>query len=455
MRKINTNELKNLNINILVVGLGVTGVSVVDYFMKKKKKIIVVDNRDNPPFLNEIRAKYPSLEINLGNYEDKYFEWAQLLVMSPGVSLTTPQIDKAIKRGVAVIGDIELFLGEAKAPIVAITGSNGKSTVTTLVGDMAKTSGLNVAIGGNIGIPALSLLNENVEKYILELSSFQLETTHTLKAQVATVLNLQSDHLDRHVSFENYKKIKSKILKGAEIGIYNADDDEVLSLERTKKSYFFTLNEPKNEKFFGLRKFGNDEWLCKGTNRLISCKDLLIPGRHNLANCLAALAIGYGLELPKESMINALKSFPGLPHRTEFITKLNNISWYNDSKATNIGATQAALKGMHRGDSRRAVIILGGDCKNANFDELTLTLAECARAAVLIGQDAEKIKSSIPDSCKISIAKNMDDAVKKAALLAKPEDHILLSPACASFDMFSNFSERGNAFKDSVRRLIS
>ena len=203
MRKINTNELKNLNINILVVGLGVTGVSVVDYFMKKKKKIIVVDNRDNPPFLNEIRAKYPSLEINLGNYEDKYFEWAQLLVMSPGVSLTTPQIDKAIKRGVAVIGDIELFLGEAKAPIVAITGSNGKSTVTTLVGDMAKTSGLNVAIGGNIGIPALSLLNENVEKYILELSSFQLETTHTLKAQVATVLNLQSDHLDRHVSFEN------------------------------------------------------------------------------------------------------------------------------------------------------------------------------------------------------------------------------------------------------------
>ena len=403
MKSMNLKLLDNTNLNILVVGLGVTGFSVIKYFMERGKNIVVVDSRENPPYIKELKANFPNLDVKLGGYSDEIFDWAELIVLSPGVPLTTPQIERVAKKGVTVIGDIEIFLNEVKAPIVAITGSNGKSTVTTLIGDMAKASGLNVAVGGNIGIPALSLLDDNVEVYILELSSFQLETTFALKAKVAVVLNLQDDHLDRHFSFENYKKIKSKVFDGAELGIYNADDKAVLSMGKAKKSFFFTLGEPKNESVFGLREIENKEWLCKGTKKLIACDDLLIPGRHNIANSLAALAIGHGLRLSKNSMIESLKSFSGLPHRTEFVTKINDVSWYNDSKATNIGATQAALEGMHKGDSRRAVVILGGDCKNADFDELTNTLGECVRAVVLMGKDAMRIKESVPSSCEISI----------------------------------------------------
>jgi len=449
-----TARLKDQQLRTLVVGLGATGLSVARYLMAQGVRVAVTDSRESPPGLEQLQQEYPDLGVFLGGFDDAVFEQADLLVLSPGVPLATPQVRAAVARGVSVVGDIELFVRAAKAPIVAITGSNGKSTVTTLVGEMVKAAGRKVAVGGNIGTPALDLLDPEVELYVLELSSFQLETTSSLQAAVATVLNVQADHMDRYPDMETYAEAKAKVMAGAGLGIYNADDPRVTAMAGSDDRWRFTLGHAQDDKTFGLCMADDREWLCRGQQWLLPVDELLMPGRHNQANALAALAIGTGLGLELDKMLAVLRSFRGLPHRTEFVAEIDGVRWYNDSKATNVGATQAALQGMHKGDETRAVVILGGDCKDAEFDDLTETLAECARAVVLIGRDADEIQSVIPAACVSVKVGSMEEAVARAAELAKPGDHVLLSPACASFDMFRNFGERGDVFRAIVRRFL-
>lgn len=437
----------------LVVGLGITGLSVARYLSAQGLQVAVADSREHPPGLEQLQQEHRDVAVFLGPFDDQLFAQADQLVVSPGVPLSTPQIQAAQARGVSVIGDIELFASAARAPIVAITGSNGKSTVTTLVGEMAKQSGIKVAVGGNLGTPALDLLNEQVELYVLELSSFQLETTTRLGAKVAAVLNLQADHMDRYPSLQAYSAAKARVLKDAERAVVNADDLLVMAMQSAAPRACFTLHEPSEQATFGIAIVDGVEFLCRAQQPLLPLRELGIAGRHNQANALAALAIGSALGLADDSMLEVLRGFPGLPHRTQLVAEIDGVRWYNDSKATNVGAAQAALYGMHKGDGSLAVIVLGGDCKGGDFSELHDTLAQCARAVVLFGRDAPIIREAIPAGIPVREANDMQQVVAHCAELAQPGDHVLLSPACASFDRFRNYQERGEVFSAAVRRL--
>jgi UDP-N-acetylmuramoylalanine--D-glutamate ligase len=437
----------------LVVGLGATGLSVARYLMGEGIQVAIADTRSEPPGLEKLQQAYPDVALFLGAFEDSVFEQADMLVVSPGVPLSIPQIEAAVARGVPVVGDIELFARVAQAPVVAITGSNGKSTVTTLVGEMARAGGFKVAVGGNLGTPALDLLHDDVELYVLELSSFQLETTQSLRAAVSVVLNVSPDHMDRYADVQDYADAKARILLGAGLGIYNADDPLVMAMQGSGDAWFFTLGESHGEKTFGVRKRDGKDWLCRGEQPLMAACDVLIPGRHNCANALAALAIGTALGIELPVMQDVLRRFPGLPHRCEYVGEIGGVRWYNDSKATNVGAALAALQGLHQEDGGRAVIILGGDCKEGDFSAMRDALANCARGVVLMGRDREMIRPFIPDDCPVADASDLEQAVALAAGMAVPGDHVLLAPACASFDQFRNFAERGDRFRGLVRRM--
>lgn len=436
----------------LIVGLGVTGLSCVRFLAGQGVQLAVADSRKEPPGLRELNDEFPDIAVFLGPFDDKLFDSADRLIVSPGVPVATPQIDAVRRRGVPVIGDIELFAQNAAAPIVAITGSNGKSTVTTLLGEMARTTGLNAVTGGNLGTAALDLLDDEAELYVLELSSFQLETTHSLQAAVACVLNVSPDHMDRYESVDEYAAAKARILQGAGVGVYNADDPLVAAMSGSDDAWYFTLGESQHDKMFGVCSLDGDEYLCRGEHPLLAVGEVRMPGLHNRANALAALAMGTALGFDLTAMLDTLRSFRGLPHRTEFVAEIDGVSWFNDSKGTNVGATVAALQGLDRGDASRTVLIAGGDCKGAEFSVLTDVLARCVRGVVLIGRDASEIAAVIPDSVEQALAAGMDDAVEKAAAMASPGDRVLLSPACASFDMFSGFAERGERFMQAVRR---
>ena len=448
-------KFNDQQLRTLVVGLGATGLSVARYLMAQGVQVAVVDSREQPPGLEQLQAEYADMAVFLGAFDDAVFEQADMLVVSPGVPQSTPQIAAAKARGVPVVGDVELFARAARAPVVAITGSNGKSTVTTLVGEMAKAAGRKVAVGGNLGTPALDLLDEEIELYVLELSSFQLETTYSLSAAVACVLNVQADHMDRYPDIETYADAKAVIMHGAGLGVYNADDQRVMAMRGSDDTWLFTLGEPSGDKVFGVRAIGDQHWLCRGEQVLMAVDDLRIPGRHNQANALAALAIGSALGFSADDMSQVLQTFPGLAHRTEYVAEVNGVRWYNDSKATNVGAALAALLGMHTGDESRSVIILGGDCKDGEFEEMTGPLAQCARGVVLFGRDIEDIRPVIPQGMPVAEAKDMDEVVALAAEMALPGDRVLLSPACASFDRFRNFAERGDVFRNTVRRFAA
>lgn len=438
----------------LIVGLGATGLSVARYLSAKGVQVAVADSRKVPPGLAALNDELPDIAVFLGPFDDGLFDTVERLVVSPGVPVSTPQIDAARRRGVPVIGDIELFTQAAQAPVVAITGSNGKSTVTTLLGEMAKASGLRVAVGGNLGTPALDLLDDEVQLYILELSSFQLETTNSLQPAVAAVLNVSADHMDRYADIDAYAETKARVLRGAGVGIYNADDPLVAAMQGSGDAWYFTLGESQNGKMFGVCSLDGDEYLCRGEQPLLGVGELLIPGRHNRANALAALAMGTALGFDLTAMLDALRRFRGLPHRTEFVAEIQGVNWYNDSKGTNVGATIAALRGLDHADDSRTVLIAGGDCKGADFSELGPVLERYVRAVVLIGRDAPLIANVVPASVSQVKAKDMDQAVALAAGLAIAGDRVLLSPGCASLDMFRNFAERGERFMQAVRRHV-
>lgn len=444
----------------LVVGLGITGFSVLEFLVRKKTPFVVLDSRENPPNFAEVKEKYPNIPIYTGGFLPEVIHAAHTIILSPGLPKDHPEILRSLAPNTEIIGDIELFAREIKAPLVAITGSNGKSTVTSLVGEMARLAGLDVGLGGNLGTPALSLLptpeeQDHRDLYVVELSSFQLETTYSMRARVATVLNISPDHMDRYPTLESYMEAKLRILKGCERVVINREDAYLLKhMKETqyqlqgKPNISFGLDKPLQENY-GL----HEGYLMKGTQKLISRNDLQLFGQHNVANALAALALGESVNLPMEIMIKTLREFKGLPHRAERVRVLNGVSWINDSKGTNVGATIAALQGLSQDISGKWVLIAGGMAKKADFTELKTVIPKYCRAVILIGEAAAELKSLLKDQLTCLPANTMEEAVKLAQHEAKPGDGVLLSPACASFDMFKNFEERGDVFKTAVKNL--
>ena len=434
-----------------VLGLGGTGLSVARYLARQGVAFRVLDSRMDPPGLAALRRELPGVEAVLGPFDPARLQGLERIVLSPGIAPDEPAVAAAAAAGTEVVGDIDLFAREARAPVVAVTGSNGKSTVTELVGAMAEKAGKRAAVGGNIGTPALDLLaGPEPDLYVLELSSFQLETTASLDAAAAVVLNVSADHLDRHPDLAAYAAIKRRVYRGHGALVINADDPVVAAMAEPDRPVIrFTLGEPDPEGF-GLREGDGETWLARGSDRLLPLSALAMAGRHNAANALAALALGEAAGLPMPAMLEALRGFPGLPHRCQYVAERGGVRWYNDSKGTNVGATEAALRGVP-GD--KVVLIAGGEGKDQDFTPLRGPAAERCRAVVLIGRDAELIADALAGTVPLERATDMEAAVAAAARLAEPGDGVLLSPACASFDMFDNYIARGEAFVAAVGRL--
>ncbi|WP_415883642.1 UDP-N-acetylmuramoyl-L-alanine--D-glutamate ligase [Neptuniibacter sp. QD72_48] len=439
----------------VVIGLGQTGLACARYLASKDERFVVVDSRENPPGMDELSTELPDVKLICGPFDAELLSSASELILSPGVAQSDPAIQTAVKAGAKLSGDIDLFCNEISAPIVAITGSNAKSTVTTLVGEMAAAAGLNVGVCGNIGTPVLEMLNEpEKDLYVIELSSFQLETTNDLRAAVATVLNISPDHLDRYDSMQGYYQAKHRIFRGAKKVVVNRDDALTMPLMPSGVDQLaYHLGKP-DLKVFGLIEEKGETWLAVGLDKLIPVSELKIRGSHNMANALSALALGQSVGLPMDAMLTALKDFAGLKHRCQWVAEKAGIEYYNDSKGTNVGATVAALNGLGKTLSadQRIVLIAGGVGKGAEFSELAEPMQQFARALIYIGEDGPRLADSCEGVIKES-ANDMQAAVAKAQAQAKEGDIVLLSPACASFDMFSGFPARGDAFIDAVEAL--
>lgn len=436
-----------------IIGTGITGLSVARFLAAQGQAFVLMDTRSNPPNLAQVQQEFSGVSIVCGELDVQTLLACDEIIVSPGVAVATPAIEQAKAAGIPVIGDVELFVRAAKAPIVAITGSNAKSTVTTLVGEMAKTAGINVAVGGNLGTPALELLNDAVELYVMELSSFQLETVSKLNAKVATILNISADHLDRYENMRAYVLAKLRVYFGAEHIVVNRKD--VLThppLAAGVKPVYFGGNADFGS--FGLIQDEDGEFLAKNLTPLMATKELKIRGRHNVDNALAALALGDAAGIPMDAMLTTLKNFGGLRHRCEFVAEKNAVEFYNDSKGTNIGATLAAIQGLAR-DPQQLIVILGGEGKGQDFTELTPALRAINSKVILIGRDAPIIAEAIGNTATLIFADSMQDAVNKAFTAANPGDAVLLSPACASFDMFKNYEDRGEKFCRAVQELIA
>lgn len=442
--------IENLHV---VVGLGHSGYSSARYLMQKGIPVAITDSRQNPPHLAEIKKNYPTIPVSVGKLDEALLAEAARIVISPGVSLEQPALSTERLRGKSIVGDIELFAEAVRAPVIAITGTNAKSTVTTLVGKMAAAVYSKTQVGGNLGTPALDLLTvQNPDVFVLELSSFQLETTYSLTPKVATILNITPDHMDRYATLEHYRNAKHRIYLQAEIAVANRDDPLTECDIPVKTKLYFTLNEPRDNEF-GLLKKNDEMYLAFENQLLMSVRELPILGRHYQANALASLAIGYGYGLPMEGMLHTLKQFKGLAHRCELVRERQGVFWYNDSKGTNVGATLAAINGLGPEMKGKLILIAGGIGKNADFSPLIPAIERYVKAMILMGEAASMIADVIGDRIDIHFVKNMEEAVGMADSLATSGDGVLLSPACASFDMFNNFEHRGEVFGESVQGL--
>ena len=446
---------------MLVLGLGETGLSMAKWLTRQGATVRVADSRVAPPAMDALKAALPKVTVRTGAFQREDFLGIDLIAISPGVPLAEPLVQQVVQRGVPVVGDIELFalaLGEPRtAKVIAITGSNGKTTVTAMVGAMLKKAGWDAEVAGNISPAALDALMQRQDSgklpqaWVLELSSFQLETTQSLNPDAAAVLNLSEDHLDRYPGMQEYAAAKARIFMSGGVQILNRDDALVRAMALAgRKQITFGLEAPVTGTDFGLQPDGDDTWLVQGKYRLMKTSELAVSGLHNAANALAALALCRVAGLPLEPLLQALREFTGLPHRMEKVAELNGISFYDDSKGTNVGATVAALKGM----VQTVVLIAGGDGKGQDFSPLQQPVAEHARAVVLIGRDAEKIAAAMA-GCGVPLqrAATMEEAVQKSFALAQTGDAVLMSPACASFDMFRNYAHRAEVFIAAVNEL--
>ncbi len=437
----------------IVVGLGKSGMSVVRFLARQGARFAVVDTRANPPELETLRRDYPQVEVRCGALDVEFLCRASELYVSPGLAVATAELQAAAARGVRLSGDIDLFTRYAKAPIAAITGSNAKSTVTTLLGEMAAEAGRKVAVGGNIGTPALDLLADDVELYVLELSSFQLETTESLGAEVAVCLNLSEDHMDRYSGMPAYHLAKHRIFRGARQVVVNRDDALSRPLIADQvPCWTFGLGKPDFRRF-GLIEEDGEKYLGLAFDKLLNVRELKIRGAHNQSNALAALALGQALELPMPAMLAVLRRFAGLAHRCQWVRDFQGVGYYDDSKATNVGAALAAIEGLGADIDGQLVLIAGGDGKGADFSALRAPVERHCRAVVLLGRDAGLIAAALGEGVAQVRVASLQEAVACCAELARPGDAVLLSPACASLDMFKNFEERGRLFAQAAEAL--
>lgn len=437
----------------IVVGLGKSGMSVVRHLARRGQPFAVADTRADPPELATLQAQYPHIEVRCGELDVEFLCRASELLISPGLAVSTPALQAAAARGVKLSGDIDLFAREARAPIIAITGSNAKSTVTTLVGEMAQAAGRKVAVGGNLGTPALDLLGDDVELYVIELSSFQLETTEQLNAEVATCLNVSEDHMDRYAGLPAYHQAKHRIFRGARQVVTNRDDRLSRPLVGEEVPVWsFGLGKP-DFKGFGLIENDGEKHLAFQFEALMPARELRTRGAHNQSNALAALALGHAVGLPFEPMLATLREFTGLPHRCQWVGERGRVNYYDDSKATNVGAALAAIDGLGSDIDGKLVLIAGGDGKGADFAALHVPVARYCREVILLGRDAELLATALDGAAPIQRVQSLEQAVQRAALSAQPGDAVLLSPACASLDMFKSFEERGRLFAAAVGGL--
>lgn len=452
---------------VLVLGMGETGLSLVKWLSRMGAKLRVADSRMNPPNWEALAKMFPDVPAFKGQFETAMFDDVEMIAVSPGVPLVEPCIQQARERGIPIVGDIALFVSmlddnnQPKPKIVAITGSNGKTTVTAMVGAMLKKAGWDIEVAGNIGPAVLDVWMQRFDTgkfpqaWVLEVSSFQLETTQCLNADAATILNISEDHLDRYASICDYASAKAGVFSCDQVKngvqVLNRDDSAVSAMAiASRKCVTFGLDEPDTESNFGLFNDGYDVWLMEGSAQLIKTSELIVNGFHNALNALAAVALCRALGAPIEPLVNALREFRGLPHRMEKVAAFDGITFIDDSKSTNVGATLAALKGM----GQKVILIAGGDGKGQDFTVLKSAVADYARAVVLIGRDADKINAALEGSgIPVYLAVTMEEAMQKSFLLAQAGDVVLLSPACASFDMFRDYIHRAEVFVEAVKDI--
>lgn len=434
-----------------VVGLGVSGYSAARYLRSRGLTVHVVDTRPHPPLAESLLTEHPEVETFFGSLSVDAVKNAKLLIVSPGVSLGLPDISEAKKRGAEIVGDIELFLQENEKPLIAITGSNGKSTVTTLVGEMCRAGGMNPLVAGNIGEPVLNSLIEKLDYdvAVLELSSFQLETTSIVPAESATILNISADHMDRYASMGDYMLAKARIMRGAQRAVLSRHEPELEQITKAAELIYFGLDKPAADNVYGIEKRKSGRWLMKGDETLMRLRDVPLVGLHNTLNVLAAFALTDFLAIDNEKLVGAIKSFEGLPHRMQTVAIKDGVTYVNDSKATNIGAAATALKNLES----PVYWIAGGEGKGADFTELRDELPATVQHALLIGRDAKEIEAAIETKVPTTIVASLDEAVYEACKLASSGSVVLLSPACASFDMFNGFAQRGEEFVKAVKAL--
>lgn len=430
--------------NVVIIGLGLTGLSCVDFFLAQNVTPRVMDTRATPPGVDKLPE---TVERYVGGLNEDWLMAADLIVASPGIALANPALSRAADAGIEIVGDIELFCREAQAPIVAITGSNGKSTVTTLVGEMAKAAGVNVGVGGNIGLPALMLLDPARELYVLELSSFQLETTSSLHAAAATILNVTEDHMDRYpLGLQQYRAAKLKVYENAKVCVVNADDGLTMPVRGADErcvSFGVDVGD------YHLNRQQGETWLRVKGEKVLNVKEMPLTGQHNYSNALAALALADAVGLPRATSLKALTTFSGLAHRFQIVLEHNGVRWINDSKATNVGSTEAALNGLHVAGT--LYLLLGGDGKSADFAPLQCYLGGDNIRLYCFGRDGGELAALRPEIA--TQTETMEQAMRLIAPQVKAGDMVLLSPACASLDQFKSFEQRGDVFARLAKEL--
>jgi UDP-N-acetylmuramoylalanine--D-glutamate ligase len=435
----------------VVVGLGKTGASCLRYLAKHGVPVTATDSRAVPPNLAELGTLAKGLDIRVGGFDLSLLEGATQLVISPGVSLDEPIAVAARERGIEIIGDVELFARAARAPVIGITGTNGKSTVTVLVAAMANAAGRRVLAGGNLGEPVLDLLDQPLpDLYVIELSSFQLETTHSLGLLAAAVLNVTADHMDRYATVDDYARAKARIISKAATVVLNADDARVAAMQ-VDPTRTVTFSTKHSEADYSLLRAGAGIQLVRFGKPVLDTARMKIKGMHNVANALAALALGDAAGLPLPAMLDAIEAFPGLPHRSSWVADVAGVRFVDDSKGTNVGATVAAIAGFEG----PLVLIAGGEGKGQDFAPLAAAFQHKVRHVVLIGRDADVLQAALEGVCTTERAGTMEEAVSVAARAARPGDTVLLSPACASLDMFRDYGHRGDVFSAAVRVLAA
>ncbi len=436
----------------VIVGLGKTGLSLARYLHRQGETFTIVDSRQQPPGLQEAREEFPQTVIELGPFQEATLLAADELLVSPGVDLRQKALVRAKQAEIPLHSDIHIFAHRINAPIAAVTGSNAKSTVVSLLGFMAETAGVDVAVAGNIGKPVLDLLEENPRQlYVLEVSSFQLETTTDLGAEVACILNISADHMDRYASLQEYSDAKFRIFQHCRQAVVNRDDPQSIpELPNSVRCWSYGLDAGREDEF-GLIEQAGESWLAFSQQALMPVRELKLAGRHNQSNALAALALGHALGLDRQKMLEALRNFGGLPHRCQFIAEIDGVKYYNDSKGTNVGASIAALQGL--GGKNNVLLLAGGQGKGADFTELQGSLSRHGKLVIVFGEDAGLISDAVQPVVSVKATGSLQEAVRLARTEALAGDIVLLSPACASFDMFNNFEHRGRVFVEAVEAL--